>query len=350
MRIIIDVNHPGHVHLFKNFVFIAQSKGWKVLFTAKDKEVTLDLLKAYNLKYKNLGGHYSGTLGKIYSLLLHVWRLFFISVKFKPDMYLSHGSVPASWVSFLLGKKYIAFEDTGNMEQIRLYKPFADAILTTKSFKKDFGKIHVRYNGYHEIAYLHPNYFTANPEIFNFLNINKNETYFILRFVSWGASHDVGQGGLSLENKRSIVNILQKHGKVFISSEAGLPDDLKPLQIKIPPEKMHDALAYAQMFVGEGATMASECAVLGTPAIYINTMIAETITEQQNYGLLFHFTSPECIINKITELLNIKDLKQVWAERRNKMLTEKIDVTAFLTDFVERFPESLQRAKSLQNV
>ncbi|MCF6243349.1 MAG: DUF354 domain-containing protein, partial [Bacteroidales bacterium] len=216
MKIIIDVNHPGHVHLFKNFVFEMQNKGWTILFTAKDKEVTIDLLKAYKLDYKNLGKHYSGTLGKIYSLLQHVARLFFISIKFKPDLYLSHGSVPASWVSFLLRKKYIAFEDTGNMEQIRLYKPFAHAILTTQSFKKDFGKIHVRYNGYHEIAYLHPNYFTADSKIFDFLGIPVNSNYFILRFISWSASHDVGQGGLNLAYKRRIVKLLKNYGKVFI--------------------------------------------------------------------------------------------------------------------------------------
>jgi len=340
MKIIIDVNHPGHVHLFKNFAFQAKEKEWEVLFTAKDKEVTIDLLKAYNLNYKNLGRHYSGTIGKLYSLFKHVMRLFLISVKFKPDLYLSHGSVPASWVSFLLRKKYIAFEDTGNMEQIKLYRPFANAILTTTSFKKDFGKVHVRYNGYHEIAYLHPNYFKPSSEIFNFLNIPENTPYFILRFVSWGASHDVGQGGLSLGEKRNIVQLLQKYGKVFISSEAKLPDDLKVFQIKIPPEKMHDALYYAKMFIGEGATMASECAVLGTPAVYINSMIAETISEQQNYGLLFHFTSPEGVIEKINELLNMENLDKIWKKRKDKMLSEKIDVTAFLMDFVESFDKS----------
>lgn len=341
MKILIDVNHPGHVHLFKNFSFLALNKNREILFTAKDKEVTINLLEAYGLPYKNLGKHYKGTLGKIYSLLIHVWRLFLISLKFQPDYYLSHGSVPAAWVSFLLRKKYIAFEDTGNMEQIRLYKPFADAILTTVSFKKDFGKVHIRYNGYHEIAYLHPKYFKANPDIFQFLKIKENETYFILRFVSWSASHDVGQGGLSLQDKRDIVKTLLPYGKVFISSEAELPEDLKALQIQIPPEKMHDALAYAQMFVGEGATMASECAVLGTPAVYINSMIAETITEQQNYGLLFHFTQTEGVIEKIKELLNTENLKQKWAERRDKMLSEKIDVTSFLTQFVENFPDSM---------
>lgn len=342
MRIIIDVNHPGHVHLFKNFTYLIQEKGWEVLFTAKDKEVTIDLLKAYKLNYKNLGPHYTNKIGKIYSLLKHVVSLFFVSIKFKPDYYLSHGSVPAAWVCFLLRKKYITFEDTGNMEQIRLYKPFAHAILTTESFKQDYGKIHKRYNGFHELAYLHPNYFKPNPEIYNYLNIKQDEPYFILRFISWGASHDVGQGGLAADMKKNIVNLLQAHGKVFISAEGDLPDNLKKLRIKIPPEKMHDVLNYAKMFIGEGATMASESAVLGTPAVYINSMIADTINEQQEYGLLFHFLNSKGIIEKIRELLAKENLNDIWQEKRQKLLSDKIDLTAFTLWFVENFPESIK--------
>lgn len=341
MNILIDVNHPGHVHLFKNFSFLAKEKGWNILFTAKDKEVTIDLLNAYGLDYKNLGPHYASKLGKIYSLFKHVLSLFFVSLRFKPDFYLSHGSVPASWVSFLLRKKYIAFEDTGNMEQIRLYKPFAHAILTTEKFKQDFGKIHKRYNGFHELAYLHPNYFEPNPDIYDFLNIKKGEIFFILRFISWGASHDVGQAGLSANMKKGIVELLQQHGKVFISAEGKLPKDLNKLRIKIPPEKMHDVLSYAKMFVGEGATMASESAILGTPAVYINSMTAETINEQQDYGLLFHFTKPEGVIDKLNELLATENINELWQEKRQKLLSDKIDVTAFTLWFVENFPQSM---------
>lgn len=349
MNIIIDVNHPGHVHLFKNFAFIAQEKGWKVLFTAKDKEVTIDLLKAYKLKYKNLGPHYTGKLGKIYSLLRHVIRLFFVSIKFKPDFYLSHGSVPASWVSFLLRKKYIAFEDTGNMEQIRLYKPFAHAILTNESFKQDYGKVHIRYKGYHELAYLHPNYFSPDPQIYNYLNINEGETYFILRFVSWGATHDVGQSGFSVNQKRKIVDLLQLHGKVFISSEGALPNDLEYLGIKIPPEKIHDVLAFAYLYIGEGLTMASECAMLGTPAIHVNSMTAETIEEQEEYGLLYHFSNSIGVIDKLEELLTIENINDIWQAKRQKLFNDKIDVTSFTLWFVENFPKSLNMSYEPDN-
>lgn len=343
MNIIIDVNHPGHVHLFKNFAFIAQEKGWKVLFTAKDKEVTIDLLKAYKLNYRNLGSHYTGKLGKIYSLLKHVIRLFFVSIRFKPSYYLSHGSVPASWVSFLLRKKYIAFEDTGNLEQIKLYKPFAHAILTAESFKQDYAEKQVRYSGYHELAYLHPNYFIADHQIYDYLNIKECEPYFILRFVSWGASHDFGQSGISDKMKREIIKLLINYGKVFISSETDLPDDLIKYKIKIPPERMHDVLAFAHLYIGEGATMASECAILGTPAIYVNSLVPFYIIEQQDYKLLYHFSNSVGVVDKLKELLSLENIGNLWQEKRQKLLNDKIDVTAFTMWFVENFPESMKK-------
>ena len=44
MRILIDIGHPAHVHLFKNFAWQMQEKGHKVLFTCREKEFEIDLL------------------------------------------------------------------------------------------------------------------------------------------------------------------------------------------------------------------------------------------------------------------------------------------------------------------
>ena len=45
MRILIDIGHPAHVHYFKNFNVQMKSKGHTILFVARDKEVTIELLK-----------------------------------------------------------------------------------------------------------------------------------------------------------------------------------------------------------------------------------------------------------------------------------------------------------------
>lgn len=38
--------------------------------------------------------------------------------------------------------------------------------------------------------------------------------------------------------------------------------------------------------------------------------------------------------------------RAIWQKRREKMLAEKIDVTAFSTWFIENYPESVKEAKN----
>ena len=349
MRILIDIGHPGHVHLFKNFAKEMQKRGHKFLFTCRQKEFEIELLKAEEFDYVSFGKKYNTTLGKIWGLLKFDFLEFIQGLRFKPDIFMSHGSPYAAHASVLLRKPHISMEDTGNMEQVKLYLPFTESVLTSTAFHKDLGKKQIRYAGYHELAYLHPNRFTPNPEILNILKINSETKYVILRFVSWNASHDINQSGLTIDDKRALITYLDKNFKVFISSEGLLPEEFKKYQIKIPPEEMHNALAFAHLFIGEGATMASECAILGTPAIYINSIMAGTIDEQVNYGLLFNFKNGEGVLEKVKELVEIKDLKIFFKNKQNRLLAEKIDVTAFMVWYVENFPESQIEMKNNPN-
>lgn len=346
MKILIDINHPAHVHLFKNFAWIMQKKGHEIIFTTIEKEVSLELLDCYGFKYFRLGSNQKGIIKKIITMFFYDMKLLKIGLKYNFDFYISHGSVYASIVSVLLRKPHFAFEDTEHAKLNNFISHlFSKTILTSKSYYNDLGKKHIKYNGYLELCYLHPNYFKLDSSILNILGVRKGEKYVVMRFVSWNASHDVGHSGLSLEMKRKAVNELSKYAKVFISSEGELPEDLKKYQIKIPPEKMHDALAFAALFVGEGATMASECAVLGTPAIYINSLELGYCTEEEKYGLLCNFRDFNGVLEKALEILRIPNLKLEWQKRRQKMLSDKIDVTAFMVWFIENYPDSIKIMK-----
>jgi predicted glycosyltransferase len=57
MRIVVDIGHPAHVHLFKNFVWEMQKRGHEILITASKKEVSLRLLDAYGFDYIPLGSY-----------------------------------------------------------------------------------------------------------------------------------------------------------------------------------------------------------------------------------------------------------------------------------------------------
>ena len=352
MRILIDIGHPAHVHLFKYFASEMKKKGNEVLFTARSKESEIYLLEKYNLPFKSFGRHYKTRIGKIIGLFKFNILMLGMALKFKPDYFISHGSIYAAHIAWLLHKKHISLEDTGNMEQVRLYLPFTSVVLTSNCFHKNLGKKQLKYHGYHELAYLHPNRYKKNTNIRNLLGIQDNKPYIILRFVSWNATHDKGQNGLSEEYKLKLVATLEKKAVLLISSENKLPDLLLKYQILLSPEKMHDVLADASLFIGEGATMASECAVLGTPVIYINSMEAGTIDEQEKYGLIYHFRSSEGVIEKALDLLNIPTLKADFKQKRAVMLKDKIDVTAFLVWFVENYPESdrvIRKTPTYQN-
>jgi len=56
------------------------------------------------------------------------------------------------------------------------------------------------------------------------------------------------------------------------------------------------------------------------------------------YG--FRPDQSELMFKKMDELLSLPDLKAEWQRRRQKMLSENIDYSKFLTWFIENYPDS----------
>ena len=320
------------------------------LLTARDKEVVFDLLNRYGIKFTSRGKGKKTLYGKLCYIFQADFRILKLAIKFKPDIFISFASPYAAQISWLLRKPHIAFTDTEHAKLGNLaFIPFSNNILTPSCFNSYLGKNHIKFNSYMELCYLHPKYFIPTPNVLDSLGVIKGEKYIILRFVSWDASHDIGQGGLDYETKVKLVEKLSRHAKVFISSEYELHSELKKYQIFIPPEKMHDVLSFASLYIGEGATMASECAMLGIPAIYVNSLSAGTLEEQEKYGLLYCLRDSKGVLEKALQLLKTSNLKKDYEIRRKKMLSDKIDVTAFMVWFVENYPNSEKIMKEKPN-
>ena len=333
MRILFDIGHPGHVHLFKNLAHRLKAEGAEILFTARDKEFELELMRAEGFTFKNFGKHYKSLSGKIWGLVKFDYKMFMTALKFKPDLFISHGSIYAAHAAFLLRRKHLSLEDSGNMEQIVLYRPFTDVILTPDVLPEELGPKQIRYQGYHEIAYLHPDYFTPDPEVYSLLGLEKGEKFALIRLESWNATHDVGHKGLSNEDKQRLVEKLAQSMKVFISSEVELPEALQPYKYRVAPEKLHDALSFATLVVSEGATIASEAGVLGTPSIYINSIARSYCQDQERYGLVFNTSESEKVFGLVDEIL--KQDSSEFKKRRDKLLQDKVNVTQYLYDFIK---------------
>lgn len=354
MRIIIDVGHPSDVHLFRYFYEEMSRKNHQILFTARDKEVTICLLDAYKLNYIAYGKPFKSRLGKLFGILKFDFQLFKLARNFKPELFFSHGSFYASHVAFIMRKPFITFEDTGNLEQILLYRFFSDVILTPATFFRNLGRKQLRFKGTKELAYLHPNNFVPDKNVLAEIGVKPGERFVLLRFVGWNASHDFGHKGISFPNKLRIIQELSKIARVFISSESDLPENIVHLKIRIAPEKIHSVMYYADLLYGESATMASECAIIGTPAIFVNNArISYTRDQESRYDMIYNFTEStddqERSIEKAMELMAVPDLKRIWRRKCLKLIHENIDLTAFMVWFIENYPTSVSTLKENPN-
>ena len=112
---------------------------------------------------------------------------------------------------------------------------------------------------------------------------------------------------------------------------------------------MHDVLAHATLFFGESATMATESAVLGTPAIFLNENWFGSTDEAKEFGLLFSYkqnlSDQEKAIQKGLKLLSIPTLSSEMQKNREAFLKNKIDMTGFMVWFVENLPQSAKIMK-----
>jgi predicted glycosyltransferase len=342
MKIIVDIIHPANVHYFKNFIFEMKKQNHEVVITSRDKDVSFELLNAYGLDYIDAGTGTigKGAIGKLLYLLFSEFFFFRKVLKHKPDIALSFASAPLAHVCWLFSIPHISFDDTEHAKLIKkLYVPFTPLVLSPNSFYDDLGDNHVKFNAYMEMFYLHQENFIADSSVLNLIGVSEGERFTIFRFVSWGAFHDIGEEGLSLEDKVDLVNEARKLGKVFISCEGEFPEELSEFKLDIPSEKLHDALFYASLYIGEGGTTASECAMIGTPSIYINSLpLMGYLQDAAKFDLLFHLVDLSQIIGKMKDVFSTG--KGYYESQTNKMVDSKINPTEMLVWLVNNYPES----------
>ncbi len=343
MNILVEILHPAHVHFFRNAIDHWRRRGDEVLVLSREKECANALLRHYGIPYESISALGTSKVGLLFEMLLRDWRMWRACRKFKPDVMMGIMGVTIAQVGKLNRRPAIVFYDTENAAITnRFVYPLAHSVCTPDCYQGPVNGRHIKYPGYHELAYLHPARFKPDPQVLRDNGLDPGQPFFILRLVSWQASHDIGEEGLNTEAIGRLVSRLEKHGRVLISSEKDLPDKLAGNQFKCEPSTMHHFLAFAQMLIGESATMASEAAVLGTPAFFISDTGRGYTTEQEDrYGMVFNFKRHERqrIFDKLDELLEQPDMRRHFHENHRRLLDDKIDTTAWMIDFVDKVAE-----------
>jgi predicted glycosyltransferase len=349
IKVLFCINTPAQAHTWRNVIKNLMLRGHQIRILARDYGSTAEILTKAGLPVYAFNSIVRRYL-RLFEIIVHVRNSLKVSKGFTPDIVIGFG-VDAAITAALLRRPCLVFTDSEPMPvQHLLTRGFASAIITPSCFNKDLGKKHLRIEGYKELAYLHLDYFRPDITIFDELKIARGEKYIILRFNIFDAVHDIGKHGFTVADQSNLVQELNKYAHVFISPEGPLAKELEGYRLSIPYERIHHALYYAQLLVTDTQTMTTEAAILGTPAVRCNSFVGPKdmgnfIELEQKYDLIYSYSDSEQAIQKAIELIQQPDLKEQWAKKRQKLLSDKIDVTQFMVDFIENYPESVKEYK-----
>ena len=345
-RVLFDVSHPAHVHLFRHTIQELENRGSEVAVTSREKDITVDLLDAYGIDHTPISNKGRSKLALASEWLKREVRTVRTAVSFEPDVIVSRLNPSAAHASMVARCPSIVFDDSEKARfAARITHPFADVVCTPQEFNRELGEKQRRYDGFHELAYLHPDRFEPDSSPLQEYGIDTDEHYAVLRFVSWGAHHDVNQRGISREGKHELVRTLSERGEVYITSEAELPPEFEAYRLPVPPELVHQLLYHANMYVGDSQTMATEAAVLGTPAVRSNSFVgsgdmSNFVRLEREYGLMQSTADEQEALEIVEELLQTPGIQDTWEQRRQRLIDETIDVTEFILSLVEEVVSS----------
>lgn len=344
MNILIDIGHPGHVHLLRGVAKELEQRGHRLFYSVREIPVAIRLMDYYGMKpYLNLGNKKDSLMGKAWTVLRQDCEMLRYVRRNHIDIGLSSGMV-LGHVSKLTSMKSLMFDDDDDAAEPLVVKyghPASAAVFTPQCIHRETQHA-VYYAGTHELAYLHPNRFTPDPSVLAHAGLEEGERFFIMRFVALKGHHDVGQQGLTLEQKCRLLELLKPYGRVIVTSERALEPEFEPYRLPVPPEEIHSLMTYSSMFLGDSQTMTSEAAILGVPALKCNTFAGRLSVPnmlERDYELCYAYlpTDFDKMYTHVEQLL-AKDplaLRQEWRQKRQRFLDDHIDVTTFFVDYIE---------------
>lgn len=343
MRILVFANTPAHVHLYRHAVDRLEAAGHDVLVLTREYACTTDLLDFFGMPYRVYGEH--GT--DRYSKLRFARELGgqFLTIgrearRFDPDVIFGRGPYAAYAGTLTRSPVVLVLDDEPGDFNHTVSRPFADAILSPEVTRRDLGDSHYTFEGFKECAYLHPEVFERDENVREFLGVEPDEPYALVRFNALDALHDTDLEGFDPEQRRELIERLSEHATVFVSDEGDDMDlhDLPARPYDLHPALIHDAMAEASLLVADTGTMATEAALLGTPAFrYRGTDDHEygEFQELERAGLAEQFDEYAAVLERSLEVLTADGVDEHWQQRRREYITDLVNLTDLLVEVAE---------------
>ena len=339
MKYIFELNHPKHYYQFKYIMQMLKRDGHIVHVLARDKDVLLNVLQEEHVDYEIFGLHAKNMRDKVLAtprLLLNYYK---IAKRIKPDVIVSKASLYGTMIARIMGAKAIIFPDSEVVTLTnKVVVPLCSTVITPATFGLDFGKKHIRIRGFFEDCYLAPSVFQPKEDVVKQYGLKR--PYALFRFVGWYANHDVNNSGFTAEQQRAMLQVAEQKMHVYISSEKKLPEDLEKYKLPTPAAEIHSVLAHADLYVGDSQTMATEAALLGTPAIRSNSFVGPNdmtnfIVLEKQYNLLRNIRDYDGVIATIQDMLQ-NSCKQEWETKKEAYFLQVGDANQQIYDIITK--------------
>ncbi len=308
MKVLFDIVHPADVLFFKRPIATLTERGDEVLVLSRHKDVACDLLDEFGIPHRAISSAGSGSLFALGSeLIRRDFAVFRAARRFRPDVMIGFGGLAISHVGRLLSIPSISFYDSENARlQTKLTWPFITRLYVPAAYSGPVPAGRVQYlGGVKELSYLHPSAFRADRDVAISNGLDPDRDNFLVRVVAWRAGHDIGKRGWSGDVLGRVVEWSSRRGEVHISSETPLPVEFEPFRYRGRLSEMHHLIAHCRLLIGESATMASEAAVLGVPAIYAGKDFPGYTRSLEAAGLLANVSevAADSILNAAERIL-----------------------------------------------
>ena len=336
LSVVIDILHYPHVNFYKHTIEILEGENIKVHVILRPRGNLVSIFKKEcpNISYVLIGEHKKNMLGKMIDMAERDIAFLKFLNKIKFDVGTGIGSISLAHTTRFFRKPSILFGD--DIEE-KLSHYLGHTLATWDVRPKcvpAHGKNLLQYNGFKELAYLHPKYFKPNVNILDEYNIDPYK-YVFIREVS---NVSLNYRNMEMGKLSKILDYLKEMDlKILLSIEDKSLVDLFEghcIILEEPMEDIHSLLSYANFTLSSGDSMARESCLVGTPAIYTGGRDMAINNELIKRECMFKVDDKDSIEKKIKYVVE-NDIKTEVQNKINRAIKDEwVDTTEVIHDIL----------------
>ena len=332
--VVIDIAHYPHVNFYKHAIEVLEEKDIDVHIILRPRGKLVDIFQKEcpDVPFVLIGEYRKKIFGKMFDLVERDIAFLRYLRKTKFDAGTGFGSINIAHTTRFFGKPAIIFgDDTQNNVAHYLIKPFAPIVVRPKCVPPAQKNL-LKYNGFKELAYLHPNHFTPDKGALEPYNLNPYEYIFIREVTNTSLNYR----GMEMGKLSKILEYLKEMDlKILLSiEEKSLIDLFKDhcIILKEPIEDIHSLLHFAAFTVSSGDSIARESCLVGTPAIYTGGRDMAINNELIKMSCMFKVEDEKSIKSIIGYIISNAMKKEVEARIKYAIQHEWVDTTEVIID------------------